>query len=352
MTPTDDEVSILQLGTSLLRHRWQIFRWMFAGAILAFAISLGSKLSYTSSASFIPEATHDAARSGLASLAGQFGISVSGGDAQANSPDFYSDLLKSRVILSSIVTDTFSVPEEHIVRQPLMDVLKIEGPTPERRVELAIMKLRTMEQTSIVIKTGVVQVSVTAPWPSLSVAITRRLVAAVNAFNLRARQGQASEERRFTETRLEDARTALRGAEDRLQGFLQRNRQFGTPELKFEQDRLEREVMLDQQVVSSLAQSYEEVRIREVRDTPVITTIEPPSTPTQPNPRGRGRWAVTGLMLGALVGVTLALLGDFSRRKRAAGDPEAEAFSNAVRDTRNDIARVIPGLRKSAPRES
>jgi uncharacterized protein involved in exopolysaccharide biosynthesis len=177
------------------------------------------------------------------------------------------------------------------------------------------------------------------------VAISQRLLAAVNQFNLRTRQSQATEERKFTETRLTEARTSLREAEDRLQSFLQHNRQGSSPELKFDEDRLEREVALDQQVVNSLAQSYEEVRIREVRDTPVITVIEPPVAPTSADSHGRAGRAIVGLVLGALLASLVGFAQDFSRRRRTAGDPDVEAFYHALGDARNDAARVVPGLR-------
>ncbi|MEO7086931.1 MAG: hypothetical protein ABI442_22355 [Gemmatimonadaceae bacterium] len=345
----DDEISVYQIGASLLRHRWSIARWIFAVAIVFGLSTLLGKPSYTSMSSFTPQVSTEGSRSGLASLAGQFGISLGGGDGQGTSPDFYSDLLKSRVILAPIAADTFTVTEEQRKAVTFLDLYQIKAATPERRLDLGVAKLRSLEQTSITTKTGVVQVSVTTQWPSVSLALTQRLVAGVNAFNLRTRQGQASEERQFTETRLQEAKTALRGAEDRLQAFLQSNRQFaGSAELKFQQDRLEREVGLDQQIVTSLSQSYEEVRIREVRNTPVITMVEPPTTPTVPNPRGRGLRILIGLVLGGVVGVILALVGDLSRRSRTDGDPDAVAFFSELQDAKRDMKRVVPGLGKRA----
>ena len=61
----------------------------------------------------------------------------------------------------------------------------------------------------------------------------------VSEFNLEKRQSQAAAERKFTEERSEQARTELLDAENRLQRFLQRNRDFGNdPSLTFERDRL------------------------------------------------------------------------------------------------------------------
>jgi hypothetical protein len=53
-------------------------------------------------------------------------------------------------------------------------------------------------------------------------------------------------------------------------------------------------------------QSYEEVPVREVRDTPVITVLEQPALLTQPNPRQRARRGLFGTFLGGLLVVVLS----------------------------------------------
>jgi len=89
------------------------------------------------------------------------------------------------------------------------------------------------------------------------------------------RQSQAAAERGFTEERMAEAQEELRAAENELQRFLQNNRQFqNSPELVFQHDRLQRRVAMRQQVYTSLVQSYEQARIDEVPNTPVITVVE------------------------------------------------------------------------------
>ena len=155
-------------------------------------------------------------------------------------------------------------------------------------------------------------------------SLAERLLKGLNYFNLITRQSQAREERRFTEGRLEDARGSLRAAEDALQRFLQVNREFAeSPALVFQQDRLRREVLLQQQVVTSLAQRYEENRIREVRDTPVITVLEKPTLPVLPDPRGRLLLLSVGTLVALMVGAAVVLAREGMRRQRGedGGDP-------------------------------
>jgi uncharacterized protein involved in exopolysaccharide biosynthesis len=341
----DGEVSIFALGTMVLRNRWRIIRWSLAGGLLALIIALFTAPEYNASASFMPQGT-DISRSGLASLAGQFGLSLPTG-SQSLSPDFYAQLLKSRTILLPIAQDTFAVSEMGGKKVSFETLFKIKGSSPSERGERAVQKLEKIVGTSVGQKTGVVGLSVSTKWPSVSLGIIQRLVTAVDDFNLRTRQGQAAAERKFVEGRLAVAASDLRAAEDRLQSFLQQNREFlRSPELKFDHDRLQRDLDLQQQVYSSLTQSHEEVRIREIRDTPVITIVEPPSVQTLPESRQRALRVLLGFIFGAFLGAMVAFASEAMRRRRQDGDVQAEQFAESLGEVKGAMLAPVRTLRQ------
>jgi uncharacterized protein involved in exopolysaccharide biosynthesis len=104
------------------------------------------------------------------------------------------------------------------------------------------------------------------------------------------------------------ADTALRIAENQMQAFLQRNRSIaGSPELTLEQDRLQRAVILRQTILTTLLQRREEARVKEVRDTPVITVVESPQLPVTGEPRRSAMKAIIGSLIAAGFGLVLAL---------------------------------------------
>lgn len=317
--------SLLAIGTLILQ-KWRLVVLMtLGGAVLAFASVISKPALYKATASFSPESS-DGGRSGLSSLAGQFGVSLPPG-GQSLSLDYYAKLLTSRTLLRRLADDTLLVEEAGGKRIAFQDLLKIQGSSLPAREDIAIAKLTKIVQVSVGKTTGIVDVSVQTEWRSVSLALVTALVNGVNDFNAQSRQTQAGTERRFVESRLAVADSDLRNAEERLGQFVRNNRMYvGSPDLSLEHDRLLRQVGQKQQLYTSLLQSFEQARIREVRDTPVITIVESPGVPTQPEPRGRKRTAFFGLLGGGFLAVILVVMGDTFARRREQGDAELGGF--------------------------
>ena len=185
-----------------------------------------------------------------------------------------------------------------------------------------------------------VNLDVTVPQPALALQINQRLLELLNEFNLRSRQSQAGEERRFTERRLAEVRQELRAAEDRLQQFMQRNRDLrNSPELTFQSDRLEREVMMRQQVYTTLAEAYEQAKIEEVRDTPVITVVQQAELPVRPDRRGLIAKSLLGLLAGLLIGAALAFWKSYTTNSASLSTSDAAEFAVLRRQAARDLLR-------------
>lgn len=343
-----DEVTLLAIGTTLVRSRWRIVRWMLIVAILAAAVILARPRTYLATASFTTQGADASQRSGLASLAGQMGIFLPSG-SQTLSPEFYLGLVQSQVVLLPIARDTVAVAEMGGKRMTMLDLLGVGSGSRERREEQAVAKLQRTIGVSVVKSTGVVQLSVATKWRSVSLFLVQALLDGVNAYNEQTRQTQASSERKFIEGRLQLATSELHASENRFTDFLKNNRNMGSlggsPDLQIERDRLQRDVQLRQQVYTTLTQAYEEARIREVRDTPVITVFEPPNASTLPRPRGLLIGTVIGLMLGALIGALLAFTSGLLTRRQESGNTDAEEFANAWREAKGQLFGGVRRLR-------
>ncbi len=329
----DEEISLLALGSSLLRRRWMISVLIASGILIGLAYGLLSTRVYRSSAVFIPQSSEGGA-TGLAMAASEFGIRLPATSGSSWGPAVYVGLLESRALLEPIARDTVVVSEDGSQRIAVVDLLDTQAPNAERRIELAVRRLRGMVSASEVKTLGGIQVSVTTKWPSVSLAIAQRLVRGVNEFNLRkTRKLQATAERQFAETQASDAEGLLRAAEDRLQSFLQANRiTIGSPQLSFERDRLQRGVLLRQQLYSALLQNREEARLREVRDTPVIVILEEPQLPLVGESRKVAQKTLIGALFGGFVGALIVFLSGWWATLRGTSNKEAREFIRLLQD--------------------
>jgi uncharacterized protein involved in exopolysaccharide biosynthesis len=325
-----EPVSIAWIMAVLLLWRRTIVVTTAICIVAALAIAFLRPITYTTNFSFVPEVAPDQGSSGLAGLAGQLGVNLGSVGSPTQSPQFYADLMNTHQLLAPIANDSFQLsrPTAHV--EKLSQFLGVAGSNPAIVTDKTVQILRDKVLAASVAArtTGVVDVRVRTTSPEVSLGIAQRVIDGLNQFNLSTRQSQAAAERRFVEDRLNAARASLRAAEDALQEFLQSNRVVGV-DLSFQRDRLQREVALRQQLVLGLSQQYEEARIREVRDTPVITVIERPILPVLPDPRGRATTVILGMLAGLFFGIVTALAREGWKRQRQveAHDPSYDLLA-------------------------
>ena len=326
MYQDEGDFSLLTVGSVLLRWRRLIVALTVVGGLLGLASGLLRARLYVSTALFVPQSAESGGSSGLALAASQLGIRVpsTGG---AFGPVVYVQLFRTRALLEPVALDTIAVAEEGGRRRTVAELLGVTEPNAALRVEEAVTALRASVDAVEVKDLNAVRVSVTSKWPSVSLALAEKLVASTNQFNVERRKSQAAAELKFVESRAAEADRELRDAENRLQAFLQGNRAYGNaPELVFAHNRLEREVSMRQQAYNALLLNREEARIREVRDTPVITLLDDPRLPLRAEPRKTAERAILGSTAGVMIAVLVALLVHGFRLARQAPSEAAREF--------------------------
>jgi hypothetical protein len=354
--PTAHQNSLLVYGNAMLRRRRLIGTLVGVGATLGLASGLLQRREYVSSATFIPQSSDaGGVPAGLALAASQIGVRM---PSTGNSwgPPIYVELLHSRALLEPMVVDEIPVAEEQGRRASLMDLLEIKADSRAERVDQTVKRMATVVTANEERGLGAVKFSVKTPWPSVSLALAQRLIAGVNEFNVKTRKSQATAERQFADVQTAEAESKLRQAEDRLKDFLTRNRSFaGAQDLVLEGDRLRRDIALRQQVFTSLVQSREEARLREVRDTPVITVLEPPRLAVVGESRKTVMRAILGMLTGGLLGVLIVFLSHgVALARLAQNDTSREFFQllesfipSFVRRPRREPKNNLPTLPRS-----
>ena len=331
----EPNITLLDMLGSLLRH-WRIIVGVpLISTILTVVVVLLIPSQYTATTSFVPEESTDepGLPSGLAVLALQFGVGLGGG---ASSPRFYANLLEGRTVRDEILQMSFRTSDEG-GPEPLLDILKIDGDSQTERLEKGRRKLDDRVTVGVDDETGIIGVSVETPYPELSAAVANRFVQLVNSFNLEQRQSTVQGRREFIESRSIAADAELRTAEDSLQQFLESNRIVNAPLLQVEYERLQRRVMLKQEILVTLRRQYEEAKIQEVNDTPVITVIDIAVPPDEKSSPRRTLWVIVMFLLGSIGGLATALAQDSLERARSRDD---ESFKRLSQDWKTAISEV------------
>lgn len=336
------EFSFVEIASALLRHRIRVLRAILLFTSISLAIALTRPTLYTSSASFFAESSEPSATGALA-LAQQFGFALGSAEGE-RSPQFYADLVTSTEILRQVVTQRYSLSptEDGSETIDLITHYEIDEDTDEGRIERAIESLSEDLSVDAAVETGVVSFSVTTSDPKLSQGVAAHILALLNDFDLTTRQSQAGAERMFSGERLAQLTSELREAEDSLKNFLLENRLFSnSPSLQFDHDRLQRAVMMRQELVTSLAQAFENARIEEVRNIPIITLIETPRAPGLRDREGRVLIVSLGMMFGAMFGILLALLRHYNEQSDVNEVRRLEELSLLWSDSMTDLRRFV-----------
>jgi len=337
-------MTMLQFANVILRSRVAIVVTALLIAVLTAMLVLLRPRTYSSATSFLPQGGKQT--SPLSGLAAQFGVEVSG-NSIGSSPQFYAELAGSRHLLTRVADESFVFRGRSA---PLADILETKNPNPVVQRELTVRALQAAVSTAVDLQTSIVSVRVKAPAAQVARDLASSVLAAISRYNLETRQSQARAERVFTEKQLGDAAIALRSAEDDLESFLKSNRTFGSPSLIAQKDRLSTKVALRNQIYGQLAAAYEQSKLEEVRDTPVLTVLDPPEAPIEPDPRGLVTKTLLSFIIGLLIAAVLAVLIN-RLRTHGASESDAEEFVALKQAALADLRHPVRALsRRLSPR--
>ena len=344
--------TIVSLLSVLLRYRALIIVLGLLSGFYAGYQSLTSPRYFTTDAGFMAQGGRG--QSQLSELAQQFGLGGGGDGAGAGqSAAFYMDLLESRSILAAVGNRDYSMrTDSGVLTGNIIKIYGIRAKNPAIQKARMIDALKGQVEEAANARTGVITIKVHARTPEMAVQIARNILEEVNTFNLNRRQAQAGAERNFVEKRLGDTEMELRQAEENLQSFLTENREFrSSPSLQVEYDRLNRTVSMRQQLYNSLAQLYEQAKIEEVKDLPVITVVEPPETPIAPDAHGGLLKTLIGIIVGVAMGILIAFGGHLiTLMTRNQQSDDFVEFARLSREAMDDLTHPWRTFTRLLPR--
>jgi len=275
---------------------------MAAAAILAVGITFVIPPRYVAETSILLDSYSDL--SSLLSLAQSSDILPGGilpGQSRKENGYSYASICTSRATLS----DLSSQPTGRRPGETYLDVFAPQSGSPQRRLEVAMTRLKKTISTRFDQRSGVFLISVEHGSSAIATGVANLIAAELRRFNTDVRTTRARDAVGFVRDRLQEAKGGLNQSENELAAFRSANARIGNaPELLLRQSRLEREVHFNENIYALLSRQYELARIQEKNETPVFTIMDPATQPTRPHRMSR---VLTGVLAGLITGLVYLL---------------------------------------------
>ena len=331
-----EETSLVGFVNILLKYRRMIAVFLLAFGSYGTVKFLEARPKYTTRVGINVNAGQN--RPVVTGLASQLNVATGGGGS-AQAVALFSELLRSPPLLRRAAKGPYSaITAKGTVTGPLARFYGFEG-----RPELYQGEMTEILTDNIRIsgspRTGNMWIFVDAPYPELSQQIADNLVRQLDDYSRKRRHAQAAAEREFVQERLAEARAELRAAEEQIVQFHLNNRDLSSPTLNMNNARLQRDVVMKQQLYTSLLQSYDRARIEEARNLPAVTMLESPERPPKAERSSAASMPLLGAITGLLIAIVLAFIRERMAETAAAPTPAFDHYTElkrqAFRDLRN-----------------
>ena len=221
--------------------------------------------------------------SGVAAAASQFGVNLNGsqGDLSASFPE----IAVSRKVLERTLRRLERSADEK-ERGYFQLLAGGEGPR-DHLLNQGTGKLRKSLSISTSKNTGLTSISVMAESGDLAATLANLVVAELDTFLRESRMALALDSTHFIQARMEEVELDLQQSEEALLVFRKENRDFSSPELLLEFERLQREVRINESLYLTLNSQNELARIESAKNSPmfkILDEAEIPGRPGSPNP--------------------------------------------------------------------
>ncbi|MFN1835340.1 GNVR domain-containing protein [Balneola sp. MJW-20] len=361
-------IDLIELIKKIWTERTKVLKYAAYGALIGIFIAFLSPVEYKSSATLMPEIQTEQAAGGIGSAlqkySGLLGISGNGlmqGGSGSISVILYPDIVQSlpfqlkmmdqEVKFSSYDTtisvftyfDEFYSPgilsliKDYTIELPfkIRDAI-FKGNSDESqnnglpsgilnlsKNEIDIIEnLRNRINVTINEENGVVAVSVMMPEANASAVLTQFAIDELTRYVTEYRIEKASQDLLFIEVQMNEARTRFENAQLAVAEFNDQNQGSLTNRAQTELQRLNSIRNLTENVYNSLAQQYEEAKIRVQEETPIFKVLQPVQVPVEKTSPKRSLILIIYTILGVGVSILIILLKEtpFFKKDDEIGD--------------------------------
>ena len=276
---------------------WPALRNGLLGAVAALLLTSFIPNEYRSEAKLLPTPGQNQGNVQVVAAALGLGLSNLSQDPTAN----YEDILNSRWVGEQLLQGSY---EFHQARwrfgglesrhQRLMDYLGVKSLDQGMRALHRVMGVKRD------IKSGVIIVSAQTQSADLSQALVHRSVELLGQFLAEKTQTSGTARAKYSDSRLAEVQDEYGQAESALKEFLLANRNYSVsadPEVRLKGGRLEMNLGIKKQVLTTLALNHEQALLDAKNDIPVLNVLDDANLPQEKASPARSLLALAAFVL-------------------------------------------------------
>jgi capsule polysaccharide export protein KpsE/RkpR len=257
---------------------------------------------YKSEARILAADSRSSSGGAAAMAAAAVGVSIPG---QESADAAYVDILNSRSMREALLQTKFTFKvrtwyfgSEQSRQQTLYEFLE------KKNLDRAVKAMKTMITITRDPKSKLLTLAVETESPQLSQQVVQRMVGMLDEFVVTKSRTRGSAKAAFAERRLVESRAELAHAEETFRAFLEGNRNYlqsPDPSVRLKGQRLENELKLRTQLVTTLAIGREQALLEEKNDMPILNVLDAGNLPIDKSAPARGTIVVAILILSTVL---------------------------------------------------
>lgn len=273
-----------------------------AAGLATAVITLFVPNQYKSEARLLPvDANAAGGMGGLAAAAAAFGVNVGGnGSSDAN----FVDILNSRWLMENLLNTEFRFQARSWrfgAEKPHQETLYVYF--DENDMDKAVKRLDAILDAKKDLKSNVITLTAETRSPDLSQQVVRRATELLNQFVVKNSRSRSGEKAVFAEARLSEARSEMDQAEAAFRVFLESNRNYqmsADPAVRLRGARLEAELNLRRQLVTTIAMNREQSLLDAKNDVPILNVLDAGNLPIE---KSKPKRSIIVLLVTMLAGL-------------------------------------------------
>ena len=288
------------LETSWVKDLLEAGRLALAVGLLVAVYSMFMPLYFRSEAKLLPFDNKSAGSlGGIAATAAALGLGAPGQDGPEAT---YPDILASRWMCLGLLDSryTYTMRGIPLFQRKWQETKTLREYLAAPNEDQAVRELGDLLTVQRDIKTRSLTLAAETRSPELSRQVVNRALELLGQFLLEKNQTRGKTKVSFILARLDEAKRELTAKEASFRAFLEVNRNFAVsadPGIRLGGARLEADLQLQRQVLTTLALNKEQAMLEEKNDMPLLNILDAGYTPIERSRPARARLVITGFLV-------------------------------------------------------